>query len=194
VENLDPMLEEPELDAADEELTRARYRPLYTPFTPQMRSSGPARVPVRRDPAASQEEGYRVKRHLATLLGVGAAAGALALPAAADPGHAKNAAHVQATCGTQTVNVVVNGNGKFTPAHVVGSTKMFIPTALNLTFTFTPTNGMPTSDTQNVKKAGPAHRGTVSCTIPMQTLQSGPQGTATIQGSVTGFFTPVKHA
>jgi hypothetical protein len=27
----------------------------------------------------------------------------------------------------------------------------------------------------------------------MQTLESGPQGTATIQGSVTGFFTPVKH-
>jgi hypothetical protein len=134
-----------------------------------------------------------VKRHLLTLLAAGAAAGALALPATADPGHAKNAGHIQAICGTQTVNVVVNGNGKFTPAHVVGSTKMFIPTALSLTFTFTPTNGTPQTDTQNVQKASPTHRGTTSCTIPLQTLDSGPQGTATIQGSVTGFFTPVKH-
>jgi len=135
-----------------------------------------------------------VKRHLLTLLAAGSAAGALALPAAADPGHAKNATHIQAICGTQTVDVVVNGNGTFTPAHVVGSTKMFIPTALNLTFTFTPTNGTPETDTQNVQKASPTHRGTTTCTIPMQTLFSGPDGTATIQGSVTGFFTPVKHA
>jgi hypothetical protein len=135
-----------------------------------------------------------VKRHLFTLLAAGAAAGALALPATADPGHAKNATHVQAICGTQTVNVVVNGNGKFTPAHVVGSTRMFVPTALNLTFTFTPTGSTPQTDTQTIHKASPTHRGTTTCTIPMQTLESGPQGTATIQGSVTGFFTPVKHA
>jgi hypothetical protein len=135
-----------------------------------------------------------MRRQLFTLLAAGAAAGALALPATADPGHSKNAAHVHATCGTQTVNVVVNGNGTFTPAHVVGSTKMFIPTALNLTFTFTPTNGTPQTDTQNVHKASPTHRGTVTCTVPVQTLESGPQGTTTIQGSVTGFFTPMKHA
>jgi hypothetical protein len=135
-----------------------------------------------------------VKRHLLILLAAVAAACALALPALADPGHSKNATHVTALCGTQTVNVVVNGNGPFTPAHVVGSTKMFIPTALNITFTFTPTGGTPQTQTQNVKKASPTHRGTVTCTIPLQTLQSGPQGTATIQGTVTGFFTPVKHA
>lgn len=135
-----------------------------------------------------------MKRHLLTLFATGAAVGACALPATADPGHAKNASHVQAICGTQTVNVVVNGNGKFTPAHVVGSTKVFVPTALNLTFTFTPTGGTAQTSTQNVHKSSPVHRGTMTCTIPMQTLQSGPQGTATIQGSVTGFFTPVKHA
>jgi hypothetical protein len=32
--------------------------------------------------------------------------------------------------------------------------------------------------------------GTVAGTIPIQTLFSGPQGPATLQGSVTGFFTP----
>jgi hypothetical protein len=30
----------------------------------------------------------------------------------------------------------------------------------------------------------------VTCSIPLQTLFSGPQGTGTIQGTVTGFFTP----
>jgi hypothetical protein len=131
-------------------------------------------------------------RTLFALLALGGVAGLLALPATADPGHAKNAGHVQALCGTQTVNVVVNGNGTFTPAHVVGNTKMFIPTALNLTFTFTPTTGNPTVETTNAQKASPTKRGTVTCTIPLQTLFSGPQGSATIQGSVTGFFTPAK--
>jgi hypothetical protein len=133
-----------------------------------------------------------MRRNLFALIALGAVAGLLALPAAADPGHAKNASHLQALCGTQTVNVVVNGNGKFTPAHVVGSTKVFVPTALNLTFTFTPTSGSPVVDTQNDVKAGPTKRGTVTCTIPLQTLFSGPEGSATIQGSVTGFFTPAK--
>jgi hypothetical protein len=131
-------------------------------------------------------------RALFGLLCLGAVAGLLALPAAADPGHAKNASHVQALCGTQTVNVVVNGNGRFTPAHVVGNTKVFVPTALNLTFTFTPTGGSPIVNTTNAQKASPTKRGTVTCTIPLQTLFSGPQGSATIQGSVTGFFTPAK--
>jgi hypothetical protein len=131
-------------------------------------------------------------RTLFALLALGAVAGLLALPAAADPGHAKNASHVQALCGTQTVNVVVNGNGRFTPAHVVGNTKVFIPTALNLTFTFTPTGGSPIVNTTNVQKASPTKRGTVTCAIPLQTLFSGAQGSTTIQGSVTGFFTPAK--
>ena len=52
---------------------------------------------------------------LSALLAVCAVGGLLAVSAAADPGHAKNAAHVRAICGTQTVNVVVNGNGTFTP-------------------------------------------------------------------------------
>src|SRR5204862_2196828 len=124
-----------------------------------------------------QQGGTRM-RTLFALLALGGVAGLLALPATADPGHAKNAGHVQALCGTQTVNVVVNGNGTFTPAHVVGNTKMFIPTALHLTFTFTPTTGNATVETTNAQKASPTKRGTVTCTIPLQTLFSGPQGSA----------------
>ena len=109
--------------------------------------------------------------------------------ATADPANAKNATQIQAVCGGQTVNVVVNGNGEFTPAHVVGSTAVFVPTAFDLTFTFTPTSGSPMSDVDTSSKQGPA-KNTTTCTIPMQTLFSGPEGTGTIQGTVTGFFTP----
>jgi hypothetical protein len=85
--------------------------------------------------------------------------------------------------------VVVNGNGEFTPAHVIGSTSVFIPTAFDTTFTFTPTGGTPMSETDTSSKKAPITP-TTTCTIPLQTLFSGPEGTATIEGTVTGFFTP----
>jgi len=116
-------------------------------------------------------------------------AGIIVPAASADPIQAKNATQIHATCGGQPLTVVVNGNGEFTAAHVVGSTSVFIPTAFNLTFTFTPVGGVPMSDTDTSAKAGPG-KNTVTCTIPLQTLFSGPEGTATIHGSVTGFFTP----
>jgi hypothetical protein len=144
-----------------------------------------------KDICGSNEGGKKMKRHLLALITactLGAAV--LASPAGADPIHAKNAAQVHALCGTQTVNVVVNGNGTFTPGHVLGSTSMFIPTAVHLTFSFTPAGGGgPFVDTTNATKAAPL-RGTITCTIPLQTLFSGPQGSATIQGTVTGFYTP----
>jgi hypothetical protein len=116
-------------------------------------------------------------------------AGVLVQAASADPIHAKNGAQINANCGGLPVTVVVNGNGEFTPTHVVGNTSVFIPTALNLTFTFTPAGGAPMPETDTSAKAGPS-KNTVTCTIPVQTLFSGPEGTATIQGTVTGFFTP----
>jgi hypothetical protein len=125
-----------------------------------------------------------------TVLAVVFAAAVIAPVAGADPVNAKNATQIHALCGTQTVNVVVIGNGEFTPAHVLGSTSVFIPTAFNTTFTFTPSGGgSPDVETDTSAKAG-TFANTVTCTIPLQTLFSGPQGTATIQGTVTGFDTP----
>jgi len=136
-----------------------------------------------------------MKRHLLALIGACVfAVAVLAAPAGADPIHAKNAAQIHALCGTQTVNVVVNGgngNAAFLPAHVLGNTSMFIPTSVNLTFSFTPASGgSPVVNTTNATKAAPPKAGAVTCTIPLQTLFSGPQGSATIQGTVTGFYTP----
>ena len=132
-----------------------------------------------------------MRRRLPVLVSCVAFVAAAVTPVAgADPTKAKGATQIHATCGRQPVDVVVNGNGTFSPAHVLGSTSVFIPTAFNLTFTFTPSGG-GTPDVQNEtsSKAAPI-KNTITCTIPLQTLFSGPQGTATIQGTVTGFFTP----
>jgi hypothetical protein len=129
-----------------------------------------------------------MKQHLLAFVAPAVAAAALAVPAGADPIHAKHATQVRATCGTKTLTAVVNGNGKFTPAHILGSTAVFVPTALNLTFTFTPTGGTTITDHNTATKSSPI-KNTITCTIPFQSFPS-PQGTFTIQGTVTGFITP----
>jgi hypothetical protein len=130
-----------------------------------------------------------MKRHLVALTAAAAFAAGLVVPAAsADPIHSKNALTLQAVCGTRTLTAVTNGNGTFTPAHISGSTAVFVPTAFNLTTTFTPTGGATMTDHNTAAKA--AHvRNTMTCTIPFQSFPS-PQGTFTIQGTVTGFLTP----
>jgi hypothetical protein len=117
-------------------------------------------------------------------------AAVIAPGAGADPTNAKNATQLYATCDGQRVDVVVIGNGEFTPAHDLASTSVFIPTAFATTFTFTPAGGgEPFSETDTSAKSAPLAN-TVTCDIPLQTLFSGPEGTSTIQGTVTGFFTP----
>jgi hypothetical protein len=111
--------------------------------------------------------------------------------AAADPTNAKNAGFFTAVCGSTQLQVVVNGNGIFTPAHVVGSSSVFVPTAFNLTFLFTPSGGgAPEVDTETSAKAH-TPKNAVTCELPaaLNTVTS-PEGTFTISGTVTGFFTP----
>jgi hypothetical protein len=129
------------------------------------------------------------RRVLLAAAGLALAAAVMVPLAAADPTNAKNSTQIRAVCNGQLVMVVVNGNGEFTPAHVIGSTSVFIPTAFDTTFTFTPTGGTPMSETDTSSKKAPITP-TTTCTIPLQTLFSGPEGTATIEGTVTGFFTP----
>jgi hypothetical protein len=130
-----------------------------------------------------------MKRRLLVLVASGAlAAMAIAPIAGADPTNARNALQLQAVCGAETFNVVVNGNGAFTPAHDLGSTSVFIPTSFNITFTFTPTGGPTMTETDTSAKAAPLQN-TITCTIPFQSFPS-PGGTFTIEGTVTGFLTP----
>ena len=117
--------------------------------------------------------------------------GVFAQSASADPVNAKNAGFFTAVCGSAQLQVVVNGNGRFTPAHVIGSTSLFVPTAFNLTFSFTPSGGgAPEVDTETSAKARqPANA--VTCQLPaaLNTVTF-PDGTFTVSGTVTGFFTP----
>ena len=121
---------------------------------------------------------------------VAVAVGVLAQTASADPTNAKKSQFFTAICGSQQLQVSVNGSGEFTPAHVLGSTAVFVPTAFNLTFSFTPTGGTTQSETDTAAKQNQA-KGTVTCNIPaaLNTFTS-PEGTFTLSGTVTGFFTP----
>jgi hypothetical protein len=117
---------------------------------------------------------------------------AAAQSAAADPLNAKNAGVFTANCGPMQVSVVVNGNGVFSPGHVIGSTAVFIPTALNLTFSFTPTGGATETETETSAKANQP-KNAVTCEAPaaLNTFTF-PEGTFTLSGTVTGFFTPAR--
>jgi hypothetical protein len=113
---------------------------------------------------------------------------ALVQGAAADPINAKNSFTFPATCDNgQTVQVVVNGNGEFSPAHVVGSTAVFVPQAFDLTFEFTPPGGPTESETDTSSKHN-VHGDLVTCSI--DTTQAFPIGTVHLFGTATGFFTP----
>ena len=128
-----------------------------------------------------------LKRYAA--LGAAVLALAVLVPAAAaDPLNAKNSFAFPVTCDDgQTVQVVVNGNGEFTPAHVVGSTAVFVPQILDTTFEFTPTGGTTQTETDNASKPN-VHGDLVTCSVDVtQTL---PFGTIHLFGTATGFFTP----
>jgi hypothetical protein len=114
---------------------------------------------------------------------------AVFVPAAsADPLKAKNSLAFPATCDDgQTVQVVVNGQGEFAPAHVVGTTAVFVPQAFDLTFEFTPTGGTTETETDTSSKPH-VHGDLVTCSFDV--TQSFPFGTFHLFGTATGFFTP----
>jgi hypothetical protein len=108
--------------------------------------------------------------------------------ASADPLHAKDSFTFPATCDNgQTLQVVVNGNGEFTPAHVVGSTPVFVPQAIDITFEFTPPGGPTETETDTASKPN-VHGDLVTCSFDV--TQSFPFGTLHLFGTATGFFTP----
>ena len=116
------------------------------------------------------------------------AIGALAGTASADPVKAKTSLAFPADCDNgQTVQVVVNGNGEFSPAHLVGTTAVFVPQALDVTFEFTPPGGPTDTETDTASKPN-IHGDLVTCSF--DTTQSFPFGTLHLFGTATGFLTP----
>ena len=113
--------------------------------------------------------------------------------ASADPTNSKKSQIVTALCSGQQVQVSVNGNGTFTPAHFLDSTSVFIPTALDITFSFTPAGGTTQTMTQDVAKTG-SHANEITCDIPeaLNTFTNPDGSTFSLSGTVTGFITPSK--
>jgi hypothetical protein len=112
---------------------------------------------------------------------------ALAQGAAADPS-GKNSLTFPAACDGQTVQFAVNGNGDFTPGHVVGSTAVFVLQAFDITFQFT-LPGEPTQTETTARSKGNVHGDLVTCRFDVtQTFPEG--GTIHFFGTATGFFTP----
>src|SRR5262245_20194689 len=120
------------------------------------------------------------RRGLVVALVAAAAIAVTAQVASADPTNAKKGMIVNLVCAGQPVQVAVNGNGEFTPGHVVGSTTVLIPTAFDITFSFTPTGGSTESDTDTSAKQS-QKRDSVTCDIPaeLNTVTS-PEGTFTL--------------
>ena len=117
-------------------------------------------------------------------------AGAFASVAGADPSNAPTSSILSVVCGAEATSIVMNGNGIFAPAEDARSTAVLIPTALNVTLTFTfAAGGPPAVDHAIVSKQAPI-QDTVSCTIPLQPLFTSPDVSATIEGTIVGFWTP----
>jgi hypothetical protein len=123
------------------------------------------------------------------VLGAAVLALAVFVPgASADPLNAKNSFSFPATCDGQTVQFVVNGNGEFTPGHVVGRTAVFVVEAVDITFEFTLPGGPTESETDTASKNN-VHGDLVTCSFDVtQTFPEG--GTVHLFGTATGFFTP----
>jgi hypothetical protein len=143
---------------------------------------------------------------MATSLGRKAATGVVLVafgtavggPAVADPVNAPNAERIPLTCGDQTYDIVVNGNGDWSPAHDTASTRMFIPTSFG-EFSITVTNADgkvvdSETDPPSIKGSSDMARGTsVECTFAVEDdvvdPVEGPLHIA-VSGSVNGFVTP----
>ena len=136
-----------------------------------------------------------IVRRLASLLAIAALATALAATAAAAaPVNAPNAQLVALDCGEAgAFDVVVNGNGPWTPGHLLDGNGVVIPVAFGESaFTVRDAEGNVLdegTDPAIAKGQGKArrHRATVECTYTLTFTEDG--NTITVTGSATGFLT-----
>jgi hypothetical protein len=124
------------------------------------------------------------------VLGAGLAVGS----AAADPVHAPHATIAMVDCGEAgTFQVVVNGNGRFTPAHDLNSTAVLIPFSFGpMTFTVRDAEGnviFEATEPGRAKGRGtvPPGRRPFTCSFSFS-FPTPEGGTATGTGTVTGFI------
>ncbi len=101
---------------------------------------------------------------------------------------------IPVTCGTATYMIVINGQGQFTPGHIIGTTGNLIPQAFVFNITISDAQGnVIDSDTETVAKGG-QRRGLqddlTTCTFRQSFSDPETGMTFTVVGTVTGFITP----
>ena len=125
-----------------------------------------------------------VKRLCAALFSGIIAIAAFAPGATADP---RNGELVPLSCDGLSLEVVVNGNGDFTPGHVVGDTAVFVLQSIDATFQFTPPGG-PTETDSFARSKHNLHGDLVTCSFDFS--ETAPEGTFRAFGTVVGTLTP----
>ena len=118
------------------------------------------------------------------LLGTVLTTAALAVaPATAGAAPGKNTQHLSLHCTKLgDVDVVVKGNGKWTPGHIVGSTRVVKPYEIHITGTFTPTGGTAQPFSSDMVKPAPSSRKLDECTFHQERTTA--DGTSVADGTV----------
>jgi hypothetical protein len=129
-------------------------------------------------------------KRLLVLYALMALAGVSAQSASANQTNAPDALAVTMVCSNQQYLLAVNGNGTFTPGHVIGGSREFVPNAFELTFSFTDARGTVDTQTESATKPNPpAGHPILTCDVPAGlNTTTLPDGTLVVSGSVTGFF------
>jgi hypothetical protein len=88
--------------------------------------------------------------------------GLVARPAGADPTNAKKGEVLSLACeDLGTIEIATNGNGEWTPGHIIGSNQVLVPYAFH--FEFTPPGG-PT-ESEDISKKTPKNATLDICTF-----------------------------
>ncbi len=132
-----------------------------------------------------------VARSLVAAAVVAVTAAPLTTTAWGDPVRSKNSLAFPATCDGRDLEFVTNGNGAWTPAHVVGTNEVFHPTAFDISGSFTPTGGETEEFTfQETKKGQRNGRQDDLVTCEFEASGEDEEGEFNVAGTVTGFFSP----
>lgn len=135
-------------------------------------------------------------RKFAGLLAAGALIAAFAAtPAGADP---KKGDTFGLKCDNgQSYVITVNGNGDFTPGHLVDSTAVIVPLSFDISGTVTDADGNVLDSFNFSQSKGKPTTGAddiVTCTFGGSGSEDGGETTFTFSGTVTGFITPRKKS
>lgn len=121
--------------------------------------------------------------------------GAVTPAASADPQGSPNAETIQLQCGSDPFDVVVNGEGRWSPAHDLGSNSIFVPVWFGeIHGSVTTADGTVVDEfTEAPMSKGAGRNAVLQCTFWQSGTFEDPdlgELTFTVSGDVAGFQTP----